>query len=109
METREDLENNKVPAPIFGHVADGNFHCILIYNEELDGGKEYLDKLQLINNNLIKRSLSVGGTISGEHGVGYGKRNWLVEELGDNVLEQMKLIKKMVYDPKGILNVGKVF
>jgi D-lactate dehydrogenase (cytochrome) len=107
METAQDIERENILAPIFGHVGDGNFHAILVYNEKRDGQKG-LEKLMAINSRLIRRALAVGGTATGEHGIGYGKRHWLEQQHGIGGLRVMKSIKKGI-DPLGIMNIGKVF
>ena len=54
--------------PCFGHAGDGNFHCILVYNDDDDA--DYLARLKRVNANLIERTLAAGGTCTGEHGIG---------------------------------------
>jgi D-lactate dehydrogenase (cytochrome) len=89
-----------------GHIGDGNFHCILLYNPQLDGD-EGLIKLQSFNDRLVTRALKMEGTCTGEHGVGYGKKAWLEVEHGQSAVSLMRNLKRAV-DPHCILNPGKV-
>lgn len=91
-------------APILGHVGDGNFHIFFILQ---DGDTDAWEKAAEINDRLIAYSLSVGGTCTGEHGVGLGKRDKMPDEHGHEAMEIMRRIKA-VLDPENILNPGKV-
>jgi D-lactate dehydrogenase (cytochrome) len=104
-ETVEDVKRNGVVGPCFGHAGDGNFHCILPMLD--DDSDEYVEKLHQVNNNLIKRAIEVGGTCTGEHGVGYGKIKYLKEQYGKGGVEMMRQIKKGL-DPNNIMNPSKV-
>ncbi len=88
---------------IFGHIGDGNLHVNLLFNKE-DLKKE----LNEVIRELMQRAVSLGGTISGEHGIGLLKMPFIDIELGKRVMDIEKGIKK-VFDPKNILNPGKVF
>ena len=92
--------------PCFGHAGDGNFHCILVYNDEDD--EDYLARLKRVNANLIERTLAAGGTCTGEHGVGSGKKAYLLREKGAAAVGAMRAIKAAL-DPRGVMNPGKVF
>ncbi len=102
-ETIEDMEQNKLFGPIVGHVGDGNFHVQLMIDpkdqNEIDVANGFLERL-------AHRAISMDGTCTGEHGVGQGKKQYLLEELGSAV-NFMKLIKEEL-DPKGIMNPGKI-
>ena len=88
----------------FGHLGDGNLHINLLFNShELD--EQGLDD---IIKKIMKRCLELGGTISGEHGIGLTKMKYLGFELSSRVIGLERQIKK-VFDPKGILNPGKIF
>lgn len=103
-ETRRDLDGASLPATILGHVGDGNFHVIF----PIDPAKPAeLAEVEALNERLVLRALAMGGTCTGEHGIGLGKQRWLVAELGDAV-EQMRMIKR-AFDPTNILNPGKIF
>ena len=102
-ETKKDLEGTDIPAPILGHVGDGNFHVIFVLDP--DSAEEEAEAKRL-NRRLVERALAMDGTCTGEHGIGLGKQDWLVEELGDAV-ETMRMIKRAL-DPHNILNPGKI-
>jgi D-lactate dehydrogenase (cytochrome) len=103
-ETKRDLEGTHIPAPILGHVGDGNFHVIFV----LDPARpEEEEEARRLNRRLVERALAMDGTCTGEHGIGLGKQDWLVEELGDAV-EMMRVIKRAL-DPKNLFNPGKIF
>ncbi|HEX7042476.1 MAG TPA: FAD-binding oxidoreductase [Patescibacteria group bacterium] len=87
-----------------GHVGDGNFHTWVMYDMD---NKESFDKAHMINDELIKFAIRVGGTATGEHGLGVGKKEYLSLE-HPTTIGLMKEIKKLL-DPKGILNPGKIF
>jgi D-lactate dehydrogenase (cytochrome) len=103
--TVEDVKRLEVIGPCFGHAGDGNFHCILPICD--DDQHEYIDKLHEINHNLIQRTIEVGGTCTGEHGVGYGKIKYLKNQYGEGGVEMMKMVK-VGLDPNNIMNPGKV-
>jgi D-lactate dehydrogenase (cytochrome) len=102
-ETRADIDQTNLVAPILGHVGDGNFHVCFI----LDPAREdELAQAQAVNRRMVARAIEMGGTCSGEHGVGYGKAEFLAVEHGE-ALNVMAAVKKAL-DPKGILNPGKM-
>ncbi|KAL3905731.1 MAG: hypothetical protein SGPRY_010816, partial [Prymnesium sp.] len=105
VETADDVKASGVVGPIFGHAGDGNFHCILLVRE--DDPPEYLATLRGLNERLMERTLRVGGSCTGEHGVGMGKKKWLPREFGDETVEMMRVVKRAL-DPLNILNPGKV-
>ncbi len=91
-------------APMVGHLGDGNFHVLLPYDPTQ---KEMYNKIRNFSDILIKKTLELNGTITGEHGVGLHKKAYLLEEHGDNV-PLMQLIKKSI-DQNNIMNPGKIF
>ena len=91
-------------APTFGHVGDGNLHVNIFFN--LDN-EELLRMSGQAANKLAKKAISLGGTCTGEHGVGLGKRHLLQHQFGPEGMNAMKLIKKAL-DPYNIMNPGKV-
>ncbi|MBN9496130.1 MAG: FAD-binding protein [Alphaproteobacteria bacterium] len=103
VETQADLEASFIPAPIVGHVGDGNFHLCFVLN--MDDPKEVAEANRL-NDRLVARALSMDGTCTGEHGVGYGKIDFLTAEHGEAV-SLMRMIKKSL-DPDNIMNPGKI-
>jgi len=91
-------------APMVGHLGDGNFHVILPYDPEK---KDMYKKIREFNDLLIKKGLELNGTITGEHGVGLHKKEYLLEEHADSI-PLMKLIKRSI-DQNNIMNPGKIF
>lgn len=104
LETRADLDGGSVPATILGHVGDGNFHVIFSIDP---AAPHELAEVEAINRRLVERAIAMDGTCTGEHGIGLGKQDWLVAELGDAV-EVMRLLKRTL-DPKDLFNPGKIF
>lgn len=102
-ETQKDLETSFIPAPIVGHVGDGNFHLTLLLKP--DDPREVAEA-ERINDRLVKRALAMDGTCTGEHGIGYGKLDFLIAEHGEAV-SVMRAIKQAL-DPDNILNPGKI-
>ncbi|EEE47980.2 FAD/FMN-containing dehydrogenase [Roseibium alexandrii DFL-11] len=101
--TADDIQAEGLLAPIVGHVGDGNFHVqVLVDMDDADAvrrGKDFVERLSL-------RAIDMGGTCSGEHGVGQGKRKYMEREHG-NALGLMKAIK-LALDPDNIMNPGKI-
>jgi len=104
LETKKDIENSNIVAPIVGHVGDGNFHLILLLNP--DDQKE-VNEAKKINDRLVERALRMKGTSTGEHGIGIGKKDFLKTEKG-NSIDIMSKIKQSI-DPNNIMNPGKIF
>lgn len=105
VQTKEDIMQSGIPGPIVGHVGDGNFHTILLYDPN---DPKMIQDAHDLADRMAKRSLSLNGTCTGEHGIGLGKRHLLPLEIGDTGLQVMKQLKATL-DPKGILNPGKIF
>ena len=103
-QTKQDLAGASIPAPILGHVGDGNFHVVFVIDPERP---EELAEAEALNRRLIERALSMDGTCTGEHGVGLGKQDWLQTELGEAV-DLMRAITRAL-DPKDLFNPGKIF
>jgi D-lactate dehydrogenase (cytochrome) len=102
--TKADLQAASFPATILGHVGDGNFHVVFVLDPDKPEERAEAERL---NDALVERAISMDGTCTGEHGIGLGKQEWLVEELGDAV-DLMRSVKRAL-DPRGILNPGKIF
>ncbi len=100
--TRIDLERSGIFGPMIGHVGDGNFHVAMFCNPD---DPEQVKALKLAYDRLIDRALAMGGTCTGEHGIGRGKREYLRQEHGNGV-DVMIAIKKAL-DPQNIMNPGK--
>jgi len=102
--TKTDLAGSPIPAPIVGHVGDGNFHVIFVIDPHSAAERTETERL---NARLIERALAMDGTCTGEHGIGLGKQDWLVAELGEAV-DLMRSIKR-AWDPQNLFNPGKIF
>ncbi len=89
----------------FGHMGDGNLHPTFL-TDERDAGE--MARVHHALDLIAKKTLELGGTITGEHGVGLAKKTWLRQQMGDSSFEVMKQIKKAL-DPAGLLNPGKIF
>ena len=99
------LSTHPYPFSILGHVADANFHCFIV----TDPAKpEELEDVRHITHEITMKMIEMGGTCTGEHGIGSGKIAALIEETGAPAVSIMKLIKQTL-DPNNILNPGKVF
>ena len=90
---------------IVGHVGDGNFHQMVLYDPNDPQG---LERAWDMDRRIVARGLALGGTCSGEHGIGLGKREFLEQEHGAEALAVMRSLKQAL-DPKGIMNPGKMF
>ena len=101
---KEDIAASGLTAPIVGHVGDGNFHTVILVPPEPDGLARAWD----LDKKIVARALALGGSCSGEHGVGIGKREFLEQEHGAEALAVMRSVKQAL-DPRGILNPGKMF
>jgi D-lactate dehydrogenase (cytochrome) len=103
-ETMEDVKNYINPVPLLGHIGDGNFHLMLLVDPDKPEQTELAKKF---NKRLVERALKMEGTCTGEHGVGMGKMDSMRLELGDDMMDLMRDVKK-VFDPEGLMNPGKV-
>ncbi len=103
-ETKRDIEATGLVAPIAGHVGDGNFHTQPLVDladaAEVERAQAFIDRL-------VKRALAMGGTCTGEHGVGQKKIKYLEQEHGAEALAVMRTLKRAL-DPRNILNPGKI-
>lgn len=104
MATREDLARTSVPSTIVGHVGDGNFHVCFAVDPSRP---QELDEVQRINDAIVARALSMEGTCTGEHGIGTGKMQYLIDEHGPAGVQAMRAIKRAL-DPLNLLNPGKI-
>ena len=100
----KEINKYGLRAPIVGHVGDGNFHVTVVYDPEK---KEDHKMIREFSNNLIKKTLELDGTITGEHGIGINKKEYLIMQHKDNI-PVMRMIKNSI-DPKNIMNPGKNF
>ncbi len=102
-ETRADIAASPIPGPILGHVGDGNFHAILLVEP---GNAKEMKAAKDLSNRMVERALEMGGTATGEHGVGIGKLDYMQAEHGDG-WDVMGEIKSAL-DPKNTFNPAKV-
>ncbi|CCH43484.1 D-lactate dehydrogenase [cytochrome],mitochondrial [Wickerhamomyces ciferrii] len=101
-ETIKDTKETGLYTTIVGHVGDGNFHCLVMYDEK------DVDKAMSLVNRITERSIKFEGTVSGEHGIGMSKRSHLEKELGIETIQVMRKLK-LSLDPLRILNPDKIF
>jgi len=102
-ETQRDLADSPIPSALVGHVGDGNFHLVFMIDPQRP---DEIAEAGRLNERMVARALAMEGTSTGEHGVGYGKMDFLVSEHGE-ALSVMRSIKKAL-DPDNILNPGKI-
>jgi len=102
---REDIDREGLVAPILGHVGDGNFNVLFLQMPDAPQEREAVDRVYAA---MVQRALDAGGTCTGEHGIGMGKKTKLLAEVGPHVVELMRATKR-AWDPNSILNPGKIF
>jgi len=100
-----ETQASGIPYFLVGHVGDGNFHMGYLINPDDPKERELAEQL---NSQMVRRALALGGTCTGEHGVGLHKMGFLVEETGSGAVAMMRAIKTAL-DPDNILNPGKIF
>lgn len=103
VETKRDIAGSPLIGALVGHVGDGNFHIIFPVDPD---DPRHLEEAERLSDRIAERALSMGGTCSGEHGVGIGKKKFLAREHGES-LEVMRAIKATL-DPLNIMNPGKL-
>lgn len=103
LDTKRDIQDSGLYAPIVGHVGDGNYHLCLMFDPD---DQEELGRAKALVERMNHRAISYGGTCTGEHGIGYGKMHFLTAEHGDAVAV-MRQVKKAL-DPDNIMNPGKI-
>jgi D-lactate dehydrogenase (cytochrome) len=104
VETEDDMKASGLEGPIVGHVGDGNFHCSLLC--DVDDPAEVARAEEFIGR-LVRRAQAMDGTCTGEHGIGQGKQEYLLGELGPQALDAMRALKAAL-DPHDIFNPGKI-
>jgi D-lactate dehydrogenase (cytochrome) len=102
MQTRRDVEQSGLTAPILGHVGDGNFHLVVLFDPASPGQRE---RAEALARSVSMRAIGMGGTCTGEHGIGWHKLDVLAQEHGEAV-DSMRAIKRAL-DPDNIMNPGK--
>ena len=103
LESRADIDESGLVAPIVGHVSDGNFHVLFIIDPD---DPDEMARAEGVNERMVHRALAMGGTCTGEHGIGVGKMDFLVAEQGEAV-GVMRAVK-LALDPDNIMNPGKI-
>ena len=102
--TREAIEAFDILGPIVGHVGDGNFHVVMLIDPNSD---DEMQRAKALSERIVELALACDGTCTGEHGIGIGKRNYLIAEHGEGVAVMQSL--KNALDPQQIMNPGKLF
>ncbi|QQM31941.1 FAD-binding protein [Martelella lutilitoris] len=103
-ETQEDVKREGILAPVVGHAGDGNFHLLVLFDKN---NPEEIARVEAFTTRLAERAIAMGGTATGEHGVGQGKKRVVADEIGTAVAA-MRAIKEAL-DPDNIFNPGKIF
>jgi len=103
-ETRRDIAESGLFAPIIGHVGDGNFHSTIFIDPD---DENMFQKALELDRRMVERAQAMGGTCTGEHGIGIGKLKHMRNEHGDGAIAAMQAIKAAL-DPQNILNPGKI-
>lgn len=103
--SKKEMDDLGLFASILGHIGDGNFHESIIYNRTDPVERQ---KVETCVKNMVKRALEMEGTCTGEHSIGWGKKESLLWEVGADTLGVMKSIKSAL-DPNWIMNPGKIF
>jgi D-lactate dehydrogenase (cytochrome) len=102
-ETNRDLQATTIPIALFGHVGDGNFHLVIVVDPNNPAD---LAEAERVNHNVVHRALRMDGTCTGEHGIGFGKLDFLDAEHGGAVTVMHSI--KQSLDPRNLFNRGKV-
>jgi D-lactate dehydrogenase (cytochrome) len=105
LDSVKEADDSGLPYFLVGHVGDGNFHFGYLLDPHDAKERETAERL---NHALVMRALNLGGTCTGEHGVGLHKMDFLVTETGAGTVHVMRSIKRAL-DPKNIMNPGKIF
>lgn len=103
--TAADLAENGFLAPIFGHVGDGNFHALILVDPH---NPDEVERAEAVAHRLAERAIAMGGSCTGEHGIGLTKQHFMPVEHGANAVDVMQAIKAAL-DPKQLMNPGKIF
>ena len=103
LETRRDIDTSGFIVPIVGHVGDGNFHLLILVDPN---NAAEIERAMALNTRLVNRALGMGGTCTGEHGVGYGKIEFVEQEHGAGVAVMRRI--KTAMDPLNLMNPGKI-
>ena len=99
-------DRHRLAVGTFGHAGDGNLHPTFVLDRDEDEAAS-VPRLEAARNDLYEAALALGGTVTGEHGIGVARREWLVRQRGEDAVAVMRAIKHAL-DPKGLLNPGRV-
>jgi D-lactate dehydrogenase (cytochrome) len=102
--TNEDIAQIRIPIALFGHVGDGNFHLVVLVDRD---DPQDMAEAAWISERVVERAIAMEGTCTGEHGIGLGKRKYLVPEHGAVAVDAMRALKTAL-DPHNLLNPGKI-
>ena len=102
--TNADIAQVHIPIALFGHVGDGNFHLVVLVDRD---NPQDMAEAEWVGTRVVERAISMEGTCTGEHGIGLGKRKYLVAEHGEVAVDVMRMLKTAL-DPHDLLNPGKV-
>jgi D-lactate dehydrogenase (cytochrome) len=105
LDSVKEADASGIPYFLVGHVGDGNFHFGYLLDPN---DPQEIERAETLNHQLVARALRLGGTCTGEHGVGLHKMGFLVDEAGAGAVDMMRTIKRAL-DPKNIMNPGKIF
>ena len=103
-ETQADIVQVHIPIALFGHVGDGNFHLVVLVDRD---NPQDMAEAAWIGTRVVERAIALKGTCTGEHGIGLGKRKYLVAEHGAVAVDVMRMLKNAL-DPLNLLNPGKI-
>ncbi|KEF58008.1 D-lactate dehydrogenase (cytochrome) [Exophiala aquamarina CBS 119918] len=103
--SKQEIDDLGLFASVLGHIGDGNFHTSILYNRQDPNERE---KVEHAVHNMVNRALEMEGTCTGEHGIGLGKKESLIHELGLDTIGVMQTIKRAL-DPDWLMNPGKIF
>jgi D-lactate dehydrogenase (cytochrome) len=102
--TEQDTRGSGFQCPIVGHVGDGNFHVLFMLDPD---DADEVRRVKECNQRIVERAIAMGGTCTGEHGIGVGKMDYLPLEHGEDAVDLMRTLKR-AYDPDNIMNPGKM-
>ncbi|MGV0975009.1 MAG: FAD-binding oxidoreductase [Azonexus sp.] len=102
--TNADIARVNIPIALFGHVGDGNFHLVVLVDRD---NPQDMAEAAWISERVVERAIAMEGTCTGEHGIGLGKRKYLIPEHGAVAVDVMRLLKTAL-DPQNLLNPGKI-
>ncbi len=104
MATKKDIEDSFLDGTIVGHVGDGNYHTLFVFDPD---NENELAEAKRLNERIVERAIALEGTCTGEHGIGHGKMKYLEKEFGQDGLNIMRALKRAL-DPDNIMNPGKI-